>query len=668
MQHFKYLDDLLKKRLDLTPDTVKDQAEKSPFYISASEVNELLETSLDIELPALDALSQRLQLTEFEKNVLLLTFAVEIDPKYEKIYAYIQDDLNKKYPTPHLVSLVLENEMITKKEILQYFSIDSKLSRLHLFEYKSNPSSYLAFQQILVVSDSLRTFLLENFQLDPVISDFCSFTKQTVPYSNNKDQELEKLIANIQEDQTYIFNIVGASNTQNIYTAQLFSLHLGFKLLRVQTRQIPNELATKELFEILLRDALLSNSLLFFEEFESFLEKRQNDEKTLFLQLAQLSWISFFSTSQPWKPLSIPLEPLFITIQQEQNSFTKLQEQWVKTLEPIDEQIASNLAPSLACHFKFTLDKMNDVAKLLYAKKSLGFDITDKDIFNSCRFRLESNFETYAKPLVSEHTFHDIILPSEQTAQLKNILSHYKNQETVFDKWNFQQHFQSRGLSVLFSGPSGTGKTLAASIVANSLGLGLYRVELSKLVSKYIGETEKNLSRVFDIAEESGVVLFFDEADAIFGKRSETKDAHDRYANIEVSYLLQKIEEYDGLVILASNFKNNIDEAFMRRMRFIVEFSLPNEKEREAIWKKMFTKESNTKNIDFSFVSKHFKLSGANIRNAALYAAFNAVESQKTLNIHHIIDGIKQELQKIAKPLKEKDLEIILETVGREDQ
>ncbi len=668
MQHFKYLDDLLKKKLNLTSDTVQKQTEKSPFYISASEIHELLETKTEIELPALDALSQRLQLTEFERDLLLLIFATEIDPKYEKIYAYIQDDLNKKYPTPYLVSLILENEMITKKEILQYFSIDSKLSRLHLFEYKINPSSHLPFQQILIIPSSLRTFLLENFQLDPAISDFCSFTDQTVPNNNSNNQELEKLITNIQEDQTYVFNIVGTSNTQNIHTAQALSLPLGFKLLRIQTGQIPDDLTTKELFEILLRDALFSTSLLFFEEFESFLEKRKSDEKTLFLELAQLSWISFFSTSQPWKPLSVPLEPLFITIQQEQSKFTKLQEQWFNTLEPINEEIATKLAPSLAYHFKFTLDKIDDVAKLLYAKKSLGFEITDKDIFNSCRFRLESNFETYAKPLASEHTFHDIILPNEQTTQLKTILSHYKNQQIVFDKWNFQQHFQSRGISVLFSGPSGTGKTLAASIVANSLGLALYRVELSKLVSKYIGETEKNLSKVFDIAEESGVVLFFDEADAIFGKRSETKDAHDRYANIEVSYLLQKIEEYDGLVILASNFKNNIDEAFMRRMRFIVEFTLPNEKEREAIWKKMFTKESNTENIDFAFVSKHFKLSGANIRNAALYAAFNAVESKKTLNIDHIIDGIKQELQKIAKPLKEKDLEIILETLGREDQ
>jgi len=200
---------------------------------------------------------------------------------------------------------------------------------------------------------------------------------------------------------------------------------------------------------------------------------------------------------------------------------------------------------------------------------------------------------------------------------------------------------------------------MAASILANEMGLDLYRIELSQVVSKYIGETEKNLSRIFEAAEGSGVMLFFDEADAIFGKRTVVKDAHDRYANIEVSYLLQKIEEYDGPVVLASNFRKNIDEAFVRRLRFIVEFPFPDETIREMIWKKVFPDKSPLeKEIDFAFLAKNFRLSGANIRNIALFAAFFAAEDGGTIAMKHIIRGIKRELQKEGKTYKPSDFGI----------
>jgi SpoVK/Ycf46/Vps4 family AAA+-type ATPase len=197
---------------------------------------------------------------------------------------------------------------------------------------------------------------------------------------------------------------------------------------------------------------------------------------------------------------------------------------------------------------------------------------------------------------------------------------------------------------------------MAASILANEMGLDLYRIELSQVVSKYIGETEKNLSKIFEAAEGSGVILFFDEADAIFGKRSETKDAHDRYANIEVSYLLQKIEEYNGLVILASNFKQNIDEAFIRRMRFIINFPFPDKEMREKIWQKVFPKNTPIeKDIDFSLLAQNFALSGANIRNIALFSAFFAAEQEEEIQMKQIIDALKIELTKIGKTFKSKD-------------
>lgn len=660
MLYFKHLDELLKIKFDSLQKNSKSQTLSSPFYISDEEIAQALQSSTELELPALYFLNDKLELTQFEKDVLLIIFAVEIDPKYSRIYAYLQDDMNKQYPTVNFIVSLLSNKNITQKDILNYFISDSKLTLLELFEYADFPTYYSKFEQRLVLSDSLRNFLLDNFQVDTEISDCCYISPVSVADSLPPMQIDEK----IEKNKSYIFNLISFSSKDSQEKAQSIATAFGFDLLIVSCERMPHDLKTKSLLSKLLRDAFLSHTLLYFKNFDSFLQIRKEDEQHLFDKLAQLSWISFYETKHPWSPDHIPLQPLFIQIEPEIYSENTQQKLWFEALQHIDKKLAKSLSPSLAYNFKFPSEKIDDVFSVLNAKKELGYKVDEKSILAACRSKVEHNLESYAQLLPSENTFEDIVLPSDQKEQLHEIVSHYNNQLTVFEKWNFKKHFQSRGIGVLFSGASGTGKTMAASILSNVLGLELYRIELSKIVSKYIGETEKNLSKIFETAQESGIVLFFDEADAIFGKRSEIKDAHDRYANIEVSYLLQKIEEYDGLVILASNFKNNIDEAFVRRMRFIIDFSLPNESEREIIWRNIFSKDTPTDNIDFAFISKNFKLSGANIRNAALFAAFNAVQNKQTLNMEHVMNGIKRELHKIGKPLRDKEIEFYRNTLN----
>jgi SpoVK/Ycf46/Vps4 family AAA+-type ATPase len=204
-------------------------------------------------------------------------------------------------------------------------------------------------------------------------------------------------------------------------------------------------------------------------------------------------------------------------------------------------------------------------------------------------------------------------------------------------------------MNILFSGSSGTGKTLAAGILARDLGLEIYKVDLSTVVSKYIGETEKNINKIFAEAREINAILFFDEADAIFGKRSEVKDSHDRYANIEVSYLLQKMEEHEGIVIMATNLSNNIDDAFVRRMHFIVEFPFPDEAGRLRIWKSLLPSEAPlSEDVDFQFLASHFKLAGGNIKNILMAAAFMAAESTGFINMEHIIKATVNEYKKVG--------------------
>jgi SpoVK/Ycf46/Vps4 family AAA+-type ATPase len=243
--------------------------------------------------------------------------------------------------------------------------------------------------------------------------------------------------------------------------------------------------------------------------------------------------------------------------------------------------------------------------------------------------------------------------------QLHEFCQQLRYRLQVYGDWGFGQKLSlGKGLIALFTGVSGTGKTLSAEVLATELGLDLYRVDLASVVSKYIGETEKNLSRVFEDAQSSNAILFFDEADALFGKRSDIKDAHDRYANIEVNYLLQRVEGYEGAVILASNLSKNIDEAFLRRLHFNIEFPFPNEDLRLAIWQQIFPSQAPVASeVDFEFLGRKFKITGGNIKNVALAAAFRAAEEGGEIRMKYIILGLRREYQKLGKVCEQADFD-----------
>jgi SpoVK/Ycf46/Vps4 family AAA+-type ATPase len=276
--------------------------------------------------------------------------------------------------------------------------------------------------------------------------------------------------------------------------------------------------------------------------------------------------------------------------------------------------------------------------------------MTLADLYQACRAQSSLNLGALAVKTEPRYGWDDLIVPPEQVAQLREICSHVRHGYCVFSQWGFQRKVgYGRCLSALFTGPPGTGKTMAAQVIARELGLDLYRVDLSGVVSKYIGETEKNLSKIFKEAETSNAILFFDEADALFGKRTEVSDAHDRYANIETSYLLQKMEEYEGVVLLSTNLRENMDEAFTRRIRFIVEFPFPDAASRRRIWKGHFPEEAPVGELDYDFLAAEFAITGGSIRNAVLSAAFYAAEAGEAISMGHVLHGIRREYEKIGK-------------------
>jgi hypothetical protein len=272
-------------------------------------------------------------------------------------------------------------------------------------------------------------------------------------------------------------------------------------------------------------------------------------------------------------------------------------------------------------------------------------------LWDACRIQARMPMGRLAQRIESAASWDHLVLPPEQLAALREIAAHVRHRARVHDAWGFGDRF-SRGLGVsaLFAGPSGTGKTLAAEVLANDLRLDLYRIDLSQLVSKYIGETEKNLSAIFEAAERSGAILLFDEADALFGKRSNVKDSHDRYANIEVSYLLQRMESYRGLAVLTTNQRAALDQAFLRRLRFVVTFPFPDGAQRASIWTRIFPDGTPTDSLDVARLAR-LNVTGGNIRNIALHAAFLAAAARQPVGMAHLLRAARGECHKIEKPV-----------------
>jgi hypothetical protein len=272
-------------------------------------------------------------------------------------------------------------------------------------------------------------------------------------------------------------------------------------------------------------------------------------------------------------------------------------------------------------------------------------------LWQVCRAQARPQLDDLAQRITPVASWPDLVLPQAQLEILRQIGMHQRQRRQVYDTWNFVSKGQrGLGITALFSGPSGAGKTMAAEALANELQLDLYRVDLSAVVSKWIGETEKNLRRLFDAAEESGVILLFDEADALFGKRGEVKDSHDRYANLEVSYLLQRMETYNGLAILTTNQKDILDPAFLRRIRFVVQFPFPDAVERAEIWKGIFPDGAPIEALDTAKLAQ-LNLAGGNIRNIALNAAFIAADAGQPVSMAHLLKAAQQEYLKMEKPL-----------------
>ncbi len=609
-------------------------------------------------------------LSPFEVDTLLVCLLPEIDTKYERIFGYLHDDVTRRRPTVNLALQCLLDNLEEKMAAREAFLPHSPLITNHLIrlEEDSSPGTSSLLARNLKIDERIANYLLGSDQMDPRLAGYTRFKKPLsglggLVLSERSRRQLTEFASRINETDHMVLYLQGPAGIGRKTAAEALCCECGLPLL---TADVPGLLASglgpETAVSLVLREAKLRRAALCFAGIDPVLsdENAMNAWLSTITRAVNVISLPVFITGETeWYPINALERKLYLQIEIDVPPYDVRRLLWNKFLNGYPVEITQTDMDEAADKFRFTPGQIRDAAA---TARDMSFGrgsehISKDDLYKACRIKSNRRLNIMARKIEPRFEWEDIVLPEDQKYQLREIADYVKYRHIVFADWNFEQKLSlGKGLNAIFSGPSGTGKTMAAEIISNELGLDLYRIDLSAVVSKYIGETEKNLDRIFTEARNSNAILFFDEADAVFGKRSEVRDSHDRYANIEVAYLLQKMEEYEGIVILATNLKKNIDEAFARRMHFSVEFPQPEASDRLLIWQGMFPLEAPLgSDVDMNFMARQFKITGGNIKNIALSAAFLAASDGHSINMEHLIRATKREYQKVGKLWNETD-------------
>lgn len=606
---------------------------------------------------ALDALTQIFGLNASDRIILMLCLAPEIDPAFERLYAYVQDEVPRKYVTVHLALSLFATDREIGSILKQSFLPEAPLLKFKLIEREQSTQLASGWNSSpLRINPRMADYLQGINRLDESIANFLKPLSPVASFPQSYREIVEKLRqlmeTNDRQAALSAINLTGPGISGKRNIAFRLCEELNIELYRLNLKRLQaSDIPGHELIPVLQRECLLLSAAIFIDASE--VEDNNDPAKALLEALIEDLKVFFIIASrEPWRS---ERELLFVPIPK-----LKAGEQAALWKQQLDHQgvCLDGQIDALVEQFDFESDMIAKSIASAGAKSRMRngkTKVSGEDVWSACREHSRNDLEGLAQRIVPCNGWEDIVLPREVFEQLQDIAAQVAHRALVYEKWGFGAKLsRGRGTSALFSGVSGTGKTMAAEILANHLKLDLYRIDLSAVVSKYIGETEKNLRRVFDAAEKSGAILFFDEADALFGKRSEVKDSHDRYANIEINYLLQRMEEYRGLAILATNMKSLLDQAFLRRLRFQVEFPFPDMEYRNRIWQKSFPSQTALGSIDYSFLAR-LEVSGGNIKNIVLNAAFLAADDGQVVEMNHILRATKREYAKIGKMVLESE-------------
>jgi ATP-dependent 26S proteasome regulatory subunit len=551
-------------------------------------------------------------LTPFEHEILLLALARELNLKYETIYAYLQNDVARKKPSVELALRVCSNPDRNA------FLPEGRLFHTGLLQ--ASGDGYLGRELTLPL---------------PVLRRLTGLAPESaVPAATTWHDDAVTASATLP--RLYLIEADDPFDARSAIETACHATRRRLLTLDLAAPDLASRIRLLQKLECCGICLLVSTELLAAPEARRFFHDIANPAAPIWIVLPP---------EAHWRGV-IPAHAVRI----------------IRLTEPAHHQriqlwkAHASDAPAAELASRYSLGPSRIASAASYAQDMLALTNETRaldlnDIAGAIRSQSESTIGRFARRVVTNQTWDDLVLPASTLRQVRELAEAIRHRQTVYDTWGFgQKHSGIEGLKILFAGGSGTGKTMTAGVIGNHLGLDVFRIDLSGVVSKYIGETEKNLDSVFSAAHGAQCILFFDEADALFGKRSEVKDAHDRYANIEVAYLLQKFEEHNGPVILATNLRRNIDEAFSRRLHYAVEFPLPDEEHRLKLWRNIFPRQTPlSPDIDFSFLAAQFQLTGGDIRNVALDAAFLAAQDGEVVTMRQLAAALSRQLLKQGK-------------------
>ena len=599
--------------------------------------------------PALVILGHRLGLSQFERETLLLCAAMELDTDLAALCARAQRDAARAYPTFALALTLFDDpawDALSPERPLRFWRM-IEINQPGAQPLTTSPiradERIVNYVKGLNYLDDRLAPLLAPLDLAGIPTDLPLSQRRVVDHIAG---QLRQVPAG---HRLPVVQLLGSDAPSKQLVATLVAAELGLRVYRLPSELLPTQAAELETFmRLWQRESLLLPIALYLDVRACEGEASHSAQAAAVNRLlSRAGGITFVDTREVWAG---SLEAT-VLVDVAKPTSAEQRDAWAAAL---GEQAGDNPA-LLAGQFSLNLASLQQIARAVRSETTDDARPLRDRLWDGCLSSTRPRLNAMAQRLDPKVTWADIVLPSAEIDLLMEIAAQVAQRSTVYEEWGFRDKMsRGLGISALFAGESGTGKTMAAEILANHLHLSLYRIDLSAVVSKYIGETEKNLRGLFEAGEDGGAILFFDEADALFGKRSEVKDSHDRYANIEINYLLQRMESYRGLAILATNLKSALDPAFLRRLRFVVNFSFPGLAERKAIWQRVFPPRTPTRGLDLDRLAR-LNLTGGHIHNVALNAAFLAARSGTPVTMSLVLEGARTEYRKLDRPINEAD-------------
>ena len=592
--------------------------------------------------PALLLLAKQLGLNSFEQNILLLCAAMELDTRVAGLCAQAQDNPNRVYPTFALALSLFDDPS------WDALSPDRPLRYWRLLEI-NQPGAQPLTTSALRADERIVSYLKGLNTLDDRLASFIHPLDPALTQSDALPATQLEVAAQIlirwNRAPAYsalpVVQLLGPDTISKQLIASYVAGEFGRQLYQLSAESLPILQADLEsLARLWQRESILLPLALYLDAQEIDSSSSEHNASVQRF-LSRSDGVILLAVREIWPRLA----HTNFSVEVDKPTTAEQQAAWTRVIADRPPDIARQLA----AQFNLNVTSINQIAQEIENDLEISDQVIAKRLWDASANSTRPRMDALAQRLIPKATWDDLVLPGEQLDVLHQIAGQVRQRHRVYEEWGFAARMnRGLGISALFAGESGTGKTMAAEVIANELHLNLYRIDLSAVVSKYIGETEKNLRRLFDAAEDGGAILFFDEADALFGKRSEVKDSHDRYANIEINYLLQRMESYSGLAILATNMKSALDEAFWRRLRYVLEIRYPGPEERMLIWQKIFPKEVPLEELDYNRLG-HLNLTGGNIQSIALNAAFMAAQTDSKISMDMVLSATKIEFRKLGR-------------------